>query len=334
MKTKPRLGAVIAGVMLMLMSAAVALGQTGKSPEGLVGRLPSAEQQQTVAEQRRSSIGKAQGIVEEARSQIADAAGPIAQGRAAYESNPTAENAVNMLQACVYALKSVAPQVDTLGQAAGVGGTLSKSQVADIARGEREIAMSLTFAGLKMGDLKNVEDNYESLLQQLRARHENSASLTPSQELVIKGAIFNAKLAKRATEHSTWTYGELLAALQELQIAKASIASREAGFNQLAVQAKTVGAHFKGMLGNFESVLTAWKSSGEIREFDRASGKLFSVVEETLKGLVDLVADESMPSMPSRPVIQTRENQEGQTTLDLLRFGDRPAVVLGAGGAQ
>ena len=332
MKTKPRLGAVIAGVMLMLMSAAVALGQTGKSPEGLVGRLPSVEQQQTVAEQRRSSIAKAQSVVDEVRSHIADAASPIAQGRAAYESNPTAENAVNMLQACVYALNSVAPQVDTLGQAAGVGGKLSKSQVADIARGERELAMALTFAGLKMGELKNVEENYESLVQQLRTRHENSASLTPSQELVIKGALFNAKLAKRATEHSAWTNGELLAALQELQIAKASIASREAGFNQLAAQARTVGLHFKGMLGNFESVLAAWKSSGEIREFDRASGKLFGVVEETLKGLVDLVADESMPS---RPVIRVQENTEGQSTLDRLRSGDRPAtVVLGAGGGQ
>lgn len=310
------------GVAGIVVAAVAGSAQT---PEGFVTRLPSAEQQATTAELRRSAIHKAQSLVDEARTTIANGAEPIAQARGNYEADPSAENAVNMIQACVEAVKNAIPASQQLGLAATSASRACTSQLEDLQKGQRELTIVLQHAGVRGSDLKNLAANYDAVVERLRSRFAMEAELTPTQESLVRAALFNAKLSRRTAEHTDWSYGELLAALKELEEAKKEIEARALGFQRQAQQAQMVRGHFQQALANFESVLTAWKTTGESREFGQQAAKLHGDIDDTLEGLADVVA-EGMPTLP--PSRQTDPTgRRGQSTLERL-------LGTGAGASQ
>lgn len=317
---------IVSAVMAGLQSLG-ALESQGQY-EGLVTRLPTVEQQRTTAEMRSGAIEKAQKEVKAVRSTVAAAAMPITQARQDYEGSPSGSNAVGMVEACIHALKVAEPEMKHLESAAQNGSEQCRSQLKDIGTGKREMTLTLQHAGVRSSDLQNIAANYESIVEQLRNRFESVSKVTPTQEAVIKGALFNGQLGKRAAEHAQWTHGELVAMLQELQESEEEIKARADGFARQAARARAVSSLFSGMLKNFESVLAAWKTTGEVREFAEVSGKLEQYIDETLEGVVEIFGEGSLPSQPAR----VEEKGRGSETLKRLR--SRGSFELGQGGVR
>lgn len=303
-----------------------ALGGSAQTSEGFITRLPSPEQQVTTAELRRSVIHKAQSLVDEARTTIANGAEPIAQARGNYEADPSAENAVNMFLACVKAVKSAIPASQQLGLAATSASRACTSQLEDLQNGQRELTIILQHAGVRGSDLKNLAANYDAVVERLRSRFSMQVELTLTQESLVRAALFNAKLSRRTAEHTDWSYGELLAALKELEEAKKEIEVRALGFQRQAQQAQMVRGHFQQALANFESVLTAWKTTGESREFVQQAAKLHGDIGDTLERMADVVAE----GMPNRPPSRQTDptDRRGQSTLERL-LGTGAGASLG-----
>jgi hypothetical protein len=322
------------GVFLMAAAGRV----QAQTTEGFVTRLPSTQQQSTTADLRRSVISKAQSMVDEAKSNIAAGAEPISRARGDYESDPSTDNAVNMIQACVEAIKNAVPATQEVALAATSANRACGNQLDDIQKGERELTVVLQHAGARGTDLKNLAANYDTVVERLRSRFAMEADLTPTQESMVLAALFNSKLSHRTTEHTEWTFGELLAALKELQDAKAEIQTRALGFQRQAQQAQMVRGHFNQTLANFESVLAAWKTTGETREFRQQTEKLEGDIGEIVNGLANIIAG-GMPALaPAASREEPGTKARSRNTLERLLGGSGTnqwgIEVVNGGGAR